>query len=155
MARRHYSDRDRAAALAIYDSMEGAEHRASAAAAEAGVPRQTLQRWLSARDNAAPPDLRQETKEELADVFERVARKALAYVERFYDVATDAGPDGKYLQPSMTGAGIATDKAQLLRGKPTDRLAIEDWRRVAEEEGLDPNEVIAEANRILASGDSA
>jgi len=97
--------------------------------------------------------LRQEKQEELADVFERVARKALAYAERFYDAGAD--PDGKLLQPSVTGAAIATDKMQLLRGKPTERLAIEDWRRAIEEEGLDPDEVIAEAQRIIASGDGA
>lgn len=123
MARRHYSDADRATALAVYDSTEGSDHRLRRAARDAGVPFTTLRRWVEGRENAAPAELRTEKQEALADAFERVARRALAYAETIMD---GVEPDGRLLQPSITGAAIATDKAQLLRGEATSRVETSD-----------------------------
>lgn len=53
MARRHYSDADRAAALAVYDSTADQVHRLRDAAGKAGVPKATLRRWLAEREKTA------------------------------------------------------------------------------------------------------
>lgn len=52
MARRHYSDADRAAALAVYDSTADQVHRLRDAARRVGVPITTLRRWLDDRGDA-------------------------------------------------------------------------------------------------------
>lgn len=114
MARRHYSDADRANGLAMLDANAGNVSRTSRAI---GIPRATLQAWIADRDRAAPPDLRHEQTATLADLFEREAHAAL---ERAGMVRDDA----RY-QQLMTGAAIATDKAQLLRGGATARVAHE------------------------------
>lgn len=111
MARRHYSDEERAAALAILDARGG---RLAEAAKAARVPRQTLQRWIESIDRAAPPQLRLDKRAELAALFEAEAKAALV-------AASDCRDDARYRE-LMTGAGIATDKWQLLTGGATARI---------------------------------
>lgn len=53
----------------------------------------------------------------------------------------------------FTALGIVIDKLQLLRGNPTDIHEVRDWTRVLQEDGIDPDEVVAEAERIIASAD--
>ena len=150
MARRIYSDEDRAAGLAALDANEG---RLSQTAREIGVPRSTLRQWIKSaehRDRAAPAKVRQEKKEDLADIFERIARKATGIVELTlsdFEGVTIPVPLAVRL---MTAAGIAVDKAQLLRGGATARLEVADLRARLESEGVTDADVMAEVERILA-----
>lgn len=111
MARRHYSDEERAAALAILDARGG---NVTAAAKAARVPRTTLLSWLDLPDRAAPSELRRDKRAELAALFEAEAQAALA-------AARNCRDDARYRE-LMTGAGIATDKWQLLTGGATARI---------------------------------
>lgn len=125
--KRHYTDADRAAAIAAYDAEPDGKARETRAADAAGVPRSTLQEWLADRDNAAPPDIRQETTEALGDVFNRVARLALQQAET---VLATGEADPARLKDYMVAAAIATDKEQLLAGMPTSRVAMTQEERV-------------------------
>lgn len=110
MARRHYSDADRAMALAVLDSCEG---KTSLAAAQLKIPESTLRRWIEDRDLAAPAELREEKKLGLAELFEAEIRAAILSME--------SKRDGASYRDTGTVIGILTDKVQLLRGEPTVR----------------------------------
>lgn len=130
MAKRHYSDRERAAALAIYDSTADQAHRLRDAARQAGVPKSTLEGWTKARDSAAPPEVRTEEKEALADVFRRVARKAVMLQGVALEWIEEQGGEAaaKHLSDLNRVGGTAVDKAQLLEGNATERLEVDDRR---------------------------
>src|SRR4051812_11842827 len=74
MARRRYSDEERAATLAALAANDGNLTRT---AQQAGVPITTLLRWRDNPDSAAPSDLRNEKKDGLAALFNKVARAYL------------------------------------------------------------------------------
>lgn len=77
---RHYSDGERAAALAVLASNDGNLTRT---ARETGIPRKTLASWAAAPDNAAPATIRQEKafdllalfRDELGEVFKAMGRR--------------------------------------------------------------------------------
>lgn len=121
MARRHYSDEARAAALAVLDANGG---KLARSAREAGVPRATLQLWAKDRDRAATPELRHQTRETLADVYGRVADRATALVEgALGKITSDAlAADARLLTAVNTVGAVATDKRQLLTDKPTENV---------------------------------
>lgn len=113
MARRTYSDRQRAEALAALDANGGNLYRT---AEETGVPRGTLRRWANGQgvdDDVAA--LRQEKQSELADICEAVARKCFGALPGKVDSCNA-------VQLATVGA-IAIDKMQLLRGLPTANVA--------------------------------
>lgn len=114
MPRRYYSDRERAAALAIFDALADEPGRTSRAAREAGVPRGTFLRWLSDRGRAAPSQVRQEEKKSLRDLYEGHIRAALGAME------AKAG-EASYRDLS-TAVGILDDKLTRADGNPTDRV---------------------------------
>ena len=104
-----YSEDDRAVALAALDAHEG---NVLKAAAFCKIPRKTLEYW---RDGGAVnkpvAELRQIKKGELADRLEALAQ-----------LLVDAAPSKiaeASLQMVATSLGIAVDKMQLLRNKPT------------------------------------
>ena len=109
MAQRHYSDEQKATALAVLASNGGNVDRT---ARELGMPRKTLDRW--AKGGVHPDVARsgQEKRRPLAELFEDIARRSLGYV-------TDEKLKTADPQKLVTIAAIATDKAQLLRGQPT------------------------------------
>ncbi len=121
MSRRHYSDEERAEALAIADSCEAVAE----AARQAGVPRGTLRRWLNERDRAAPAHLRHEKKREAEERWAKVEDKSLVLAEATLDGFLPEGlppvPDKRMLLTFIKGAAIARDKVQLLTGEPTER----------------------------------
>lgn len=135
MARRHYSDADRAAALAVYDSTAAdAKGRLTQAARQADVPRSSLQLWIADRDRAAPPEVRQEKRAELGEVWGDIAHRALGltgdalkHLESLPDEERGKAALG-HLPDLNRVAGTATDKHELLDGKPTERLAVFDDR---------------------------
>lgn len=128
MARRHYSDADRAAALAVYDSTADQVHRLRDAARQFGVPVTTLRGWIQDRDAAAPAEVRTQEKETLASVYERVAFRAASLQDRVMAWLEIQPPEvvAKYLSDLNRSGGTATDKAELLRGRPTQRVESRD-----------------------------
>lgn len=114
MARRHYSDRERAAALAIFDTLADEPGKLARAARESGVPRGTLQWWLAERERAAPLEVQREEKKSLRDLYEGHIRAALGAME------VKAG-EASYRDLS-TAVGILDDKLTRADGNPTDRV---------------------------------
>lgn len=108
MAKRSYSDKEKGEALAVLDANGG---NVSLTAKQTKVPRATLQEWVAGRVSAEVPDIRQEKKEELRDIFERLTRKGLAHLES--NIAS-----GKFGEVSLAVCQWV-DKMQLLGGKPT------------------------------------
>jgi hypothetical protein len=128
MARRRYSDDERAAALAALDAHEGDVAKTARAV---GVPRKTLEEWAKGRHHPDVADLRQEKKTELADQLERLAYTLAAAAYGKIDPAS--------LQQVLTSLGIAVDKMRLLREQPTS---------IAGGEGLTDEDRITRLNAL-------
>jgi hypothetical protein len=115
MAKRQYSDNDKALALATLDANGG---DVSKTAKQLKIPRQTLQEWAHNRNiNKDVPDLRQVKKKELAEKLDEVAH-ALAD-----NLLIRAGSELSIFVPMKdmaTSLGIVIDKKQLLKGEPTN-----------------------------------
>ena len=133
MARRHYSDRDRAAALAIFDALDDQPGRVSRAARESKVPRRTLGLWIEERDRAAPAEVRQEERKALRDLYEEHIRIAMGVAARKVDEAV--------YREVMIGVGILDDKLTRADGLPTSRVEVDDKR--------DPEQVAGRVAEIL------
>jgi len=103
--RRHYSDKEKAYALAVLDANAGNE---SQTARDVNIPVSTLRRFVEGETHAIT-QLRQDKKLELADIYEQLQRKILPAAEA---KIPDAG-----FRELMTGAGIAADKMAMLRGQ--------------------------------------
>ena len=108
MAKRQYTDDDRAAALAALDVNGG---NVAKTARDLQVPRVTLIEWRDGRVSDAVSDIRQVKKEALHDRLEMIAHSLV-------DAAPDKLRDAS-LQQVFTSLGIAVDKMQLLRNAPT------------------------------------
>ena len=102
---RQYSPSERANALAVYDSI-GSLEKASEAL---GIPMSTLAGW--AQNGSLMSEARIQKRADLAVKFENAAHL-------FLDNAVKKVKKAQF-QHLMTGAGIAIDKMQLLRGQPT------------------------------------
>lgn len=130
MARRSYSDDDRAACLAALSANGGNLKRT---AKQCGVPVSTLKRWLEngGERKVASPGAggaqapAEKVKEALADVYERVVRDLLAGVTADKVAAAD-------VLSLVRAARDATDKMQLLRDRPT-QITDDKPSRTAEE----------------------
>lgn len=148
MARRHYSDNDRAAALAVLEANDGNVTRA---AKEAGVPAATLRLWRDAPEQAAPAEVRSRAHEDLSVVYRSVADKAAALLDATLDKLTPAAvaTNPKMLAAVSAVASTATDKYYRLTSGAD---AADDLRRKVEEAGVDAGDVMAEVERILAGG---
>lgn len=129
--RRRYSDNDRATALAALDACAG---NASEAARVTGVPRKTLEEWDAGRVADGVAELRQEKKAELSELFEDIARDILQAAPKKIDDAS--------LKDAMVAAGVAVDKMQLLKGKPTEIT----------ESRADPATTAARISELLVAG---
>lgn len=95
-----------------------------AAAQESGIPRTTLRSWLQKPEY---DELRQKTREELADQWRVLTQKALARLDALIET----------MEPRdlTTLAGTGVDKSQLLAGEATHRTEL---RKVTD--GLDDHE---------------
>lgn len=111
---RHYSDDDRAAALAVLASNNG---NLSRTARETGVPRTTLIKWSREPDRAAPSTTRQEKafdllalfRDELGEVFKAMGRRR----------------GQAHYSDLSRAAGIYTDKMMALSNSmPTQQVDI-------------------------------
>jgi hypothetical protein len=112
--KREYTEDDRAVALAYLAANNGNKRKT---AKDCQVPRSTLQRWIDGEGISKDVPAKTEKKKgDLADIFEKMAYEALEY-------AGVAIGDATYLQ-LMTGAAIATDKMNTLRGLPSDIMQV-------------------------------
>lgn len=133
MAKRQYSDNDKATALAALDANSG---NLKLTARELGIPASTLQRWRDGQVNDDVTVLRTYKKDELAERLVEIAHQLI-----------DAAPDkvkGANLQQIFTSLGIAIEKIQLLEGEPTERSEV-----------IDPLDDNTRATRIAALLDAA
>ncbi|MGI8656384.1 MAG: transposase [Pyrinomonadaceae bacterium] len=110
-AKRQYSESDKATALALLAANAGNITRT---ARETGFPATTLRQWRDGEHiNEEVTQKRDQKKEELADLFERVTR---VYLDRALAPDTVSETKGK---DAVIAAATATDKMQLLKGAPT------------------------------------
>lgn len=138
-SRRQFSDNDKAAALAALDANGGNVYRT---AKEIGVPRSTLQEWANGRVNHDVPELRHLKKGELAEKLEQVAH---AYTDHLLTKSTIVGTGAK---DAAVTVGTAIDKMRLLRGLPTEIVAVlPPLVQALEEAGMKPSDVF---NAMLA-----
>lgn len=109
MARRQYTEDEKATALTFVAAMDG---NVAGAAKKLKMPRVTLMKWVKGRGvNSAVLQKEQVKKEHLADLWEYEARAAL-------EEAKLARDDARYGELILGGA-TATDKMRLIRGEPT------------------------------------
>lgn len=114
MARRHYSDNDRASALAVLAANNGNLTRTSR---ETGVPLTTLKAWSDAPDRAAPSEVRSEKAFDLMALFQ-------AELAAVFDAMGRRRGQAHYSDLSRA-AGIFTDKMMALGNNlPTQPVDI-------------------------------
>jgi len=111
----------------------------------------TIRNWRNGH-GVIPPKLVDEKRDELSDVFERLARKATGVIEGTLD-ALDGTVDRAMLATLWTGAGISVDKMRIMREQSTARITIDDLRKAVEAEGFEWGDVIAEAEAIVDACD--
>lgn len=127
-SQRRYTDEQRASFVVMleaagYPDTPGALKRV---AANAGVHENVLRRWYKGTSNPAPTtivsrkkiDLKKAIDDELSAIFKEM------HVKR---------EDADY-RALGTVAGILMDKKLLLEGKPTERIAVDDWHSQAIED---------------------
>lgn len=108
MSKRQYSDKDKAAALALLDANEGNVRKT---ARDTGVPHKTLDGWAKGRINADCADIRTDKRKELSERLEDLAHTLV-------DLLPEKLPNASVRD--LAGALIvAVDKMQLLKGSPT------------------------------------
>lgn len=139
-----YTDKFRASAVAMLVSLgypDNAE-KLKEVSEHLKVPGRTLRRWFQRESNPPPDDIVQQEKRDLADVYEDIARTYLTHAGQPDVVDSVSG------NAAITAAAIATDKMRLLKGLPTEIVAIMPALVTAlEENGLKPAEVF---NRMIA-----
>lgn len=130
MARQtRYSAERVAEVLAIAEAYDNNPYQVERAT---GVPRETVRDWLNGRNtDIKGGGLHLLKNEELADRIQIAAQNAL------YD--QDVKRESASYADHWRAVGIAVDKMQLLRGKPTAinaRLTTEDKKRILIEAGI-------------------
>jgi hypothetical protein len=117
--KRFYSDREKAEALALLD----ATRNLTETARTLGIPDSTLSAWKYGKAVRSPdiPQLRRQISEnlglELASDFQTIALESARVAIKRLQSPQKANKIP--FAQLMTGAGIAVDKMQLLRGEPT------------------------------------
>jgi len=136
---RTYSDRERAETLTALDANGGNVKRTSR---DTGVPCGTIRGWRDHPPNADVVELRERFGTNLAAAFEAMSWKLLERV----NAETSEIPTGRL----MTDAAIATDKARLLRGLPTEISE----QRDANLEGLTTDELLRKRDELKRTLDA-
>jgi transposase-like protein len=108
--KRRYTDDERATALAALAANGGNVSRTSR---EQGVPEVTLRQWSSGARHPEALQMSEGKKAPLADAFEAVAARCLKHV-------TDEKLAETGAVDLLKTAGIAVDKARLLRDQATE-----------------------------------
>ena len=109
MARRRYSDEDKASALAALKANGGMAGRT---AKQLGIPLTTLRHWRDGQGIAFDAELGRRKESDAAQEYEDIAELARQR-------AKAALPDASAYQAAIV-AGTFTDKARLLRGEATE-----------------------------------
>lgn len=141
--RRRYDDEFRAGAVAMMHAAgyPGTPGALTKVGNQLHVPERTLSRWFNGENNPPPDKLVNIKKGDMADALEEVAWKLLDSM-----ADADAIADAP-LQQRATAYGIAIDKMRLLRGLPTEIVAlIPDVVSAIQSLGQSPAEVF---NRII------
>lgn len=112
MAKRRYSDEDRANALAALAANGGNLNRT---ARELGIPRQTIQAWANGEHHPEAAENGASKRGLLADKLEEVAWSLVGMIEPAGRKAQTKGAVG----PIATAFGITIDKMRLLREQST------------------------------------
>lgn len=138
--RRQYSDNDKAAALAALDANNGNVYKT---ARQLGIGRTTLENWARGRGvNHDVPELRRVKKTELADTLEQVAETYAAHLLEPTTIMKTSAKD------AAITVGTAIDKMRLLRGLPTEIVAVIPLLvQALQDNGLDASDVF---NAMLA-----
>lgn len=114
MAKRTYSDTEKAQALAVLDGNNGNIART---ARHTGIPRATLTDWANNRGVSDDvPEIRHEKKQELADKLEAIAHQLA-------DAIPGKIADAPLIQ-ATSSLGIAIEKMRLLREMSTDNVYV-------------------------------
>jgi transposase-like protein len=119
--RQRYTDQQQAEALALVQANGGDTAATSAAT---GIPEATLRAWRDGERRPPVVQLCSEKKEALAEQFEALAERAVQ--------VADAKVESASARDAAVIAGIATDKALLLRGEATAIVQHQDDARLAE-----------------------
>lgn len=116
MAKRRYSDEDRAMALAALAANGGNLKRT---AREQGVPETSLRQWAKGDRHPEAVEMSAQKKPPLADAYEDVVRRSLGHL-------SEAKLKRAGAVDLLKVAGIATDKMRLLRDEPTSITGHQD-----------------------------
>lgn len=119
--RRRYTDEERASLIVMLQS-EGYPDKLGAlkkVAEYAGIQPNVLRRWWQAKQNPPPNKLVAQKKEDMVAALERVVWKLLNSLSDAD--AIESAP----LAQRATAYGIVQDKLNLLKDKPTERVAVE------------------------------
>jgi hypothetical protein len=113
-----------------------------------GIEPVTLSRWARRTSNPPPDNLVAEKRDILKDMVDRVL---FGFGNELIARVLDGSLQDDSTSDILKGWGISIDKAQLLAGKPTQRIATiqEELAETPEDERA---AVIAEAEEILRSG---
>jgi transposase-like protein len=115
MAKRRYSDEERAACLAALTANGG---NLTKTAEQVGVPRKTLEHWVKCERHPEAAKMGELKRGPMADAVELVAWKLLD------DLGRPEKIDAATLNQVATAFGIAVDKARLLRGLSTSNVNV-------------------------------
>lgn len=110
--KRPTSDRTAALGIAVLDGP-------AAAARQTGIPENTIRSWM---DSPEFVELRERTKEQVADEWWAIVQKGFRRVEKLLDSTDDA-------QKAATATAIIFDKLALTRGEATSRTETKDITR--------------------------
>jgi transposase-like protein len=108
VAKRSYTDEQRASALAALEANAGDVRKT---ARELGIPEATLRLWKQGKRHPEAAAMCAAKKAPLAEALREVARQLLESIPSKIDESS--------LSQVAVAMGIAVDKAQLLDGKPT------------------------------------
>lgn len=138
-----YSDDYRAQVITMLDAAGYSENKTKAVIEvfhylNGRVPKRTLYRWGNRENRPAPAKLVTEKKGDLADALESLIWQL---VEHATDQDTIDAMSGR---EASTSIGIYVDKVRLLRGLPTEIVAImPDFVEALQTAGKDPKEFMS------------
>jgi len=128
--RRRFSDDDRATYVAMlvaegYPTRVGALLKVSSFA---GIHTNVLRRWWKGTQNPPPTQLVAQKKAEIGERIEGIVHQVLDLLPDALELAD--------VRELITALGVSVDKWQLVKGQPTERVAVQnessDERRLAE-----------------------
>lgn len=137
MGRSTYTEEQRRAAVELY-----LEHGGAEAARLTGIPKGTIRSWASRGDaatqraenqDAAIAASRRRWEERRGDLVDRIGEAADLALDQTITALTAA--DAKVAKDSATTMAILVDKAQLLSGGATGRIATDAEKATAVAEG--------------------